>query len=482
MCDSTDGFSLGAEFPAASYADWRALAERAIEGARFEDRLESRTADNLTIEPLYRRAETAPPSATRAARRWQVLARVDHPDPAAANAQALHELANGADGLLLVGAGAPGAHGFGLPGSPETIARVVRDIQYESGAIIEFELGLQTRGLPLALATLIERRGLAPESVHIRFGFDYFGPSVVYGGFPLPWSEFAPAAARLAADLSARGFKRALMVADGRVVHNAVGTEAQELAYTIAAAVAFLRAFDAHGIALDEARRLLFFRLTADTNQFMTIAKFRALRALWRRVEEACELEPEPIFISAETAWRTMTRDDPFVNILRATIATFAAGVGGADAITVLPFTLARGLPDRFARRIARNTSLVLLDEANIAAVADPTAGTGWSEDLTDKLCRAAWELFQEIEMAGGLAAALEQGLIQREIANAGAARQQALMTRSDILVGANQFRDASVADVPVLDVAPEEAQPAPIAVAFEPLRPVRLAEPFEMR
>ena len=160
-------------------------------------------------------------------------------------------------------------------------------------------------------------------------------------------------------------------------MHDAGGTEAQELAFALAAAVAYLRAFEAGGIALDAARRMIAFRLTADADQFLTIAKFRALRRLWQRVEESCGLAPAPAFIEAETAWRTMTRDDAYVNILRATIAVFSAGVGGADAITVLPFTAARGLPDRFARRVARNTQLVLLDEAGIAHVADPDRRRG---------------------------------------------------------------------------------------------------------
>ena len=130
---------------------------------------------------------------------------------------------------------------------------------------------------------------------------------------------------------------------------------------------------------------MIYFRLAADADQFLTIAKFRALRKLWARVEEACGLAPEPVFVSAETAWRMMTQRDPYVNMLRTTIAAFAAGLGGADAITVLPFTAALGLPDRFARRIARNTQLMLLEESNLAKVSDPAAGSGGIEDLTDE-------------------------------------------------------------------------------------------------
>jgi methylmalonyl-CoA mutase len=165
--------------------------------------------------------------------------------------------------------------------------------------------------------------------------------------------------------------------------------------------------------------------------------------------------------------------------MLRATIAVFSAGLGGADAITVLPFTLARGLPDRFARRIARNTQLVLSAESNLAKVADATAGAGVIEDLTDQLCRAAWTLFQEIEGSGGVAAALEQGLIQKKVATVRAERQAAVAARTDMLTGTSDFADLDEPAVAVLDVAPVAAPP-PATVTLDPLPRIRLAEPFE--
>jgi len=155
----------------------------------------------------------------------------------------------------------------------------------------------------------------------------------------------------------------------------------------LAVAVFYLRALEAAGITLDDARRMIFFRLTADTEQFLTIAKFQALRRLWQRIEESCGLTPQPAFVSAETTWRNMMRNDPQTNILRATIAVFAAGIGGADAVTVLPYTAAHGLPDSFARRIARNTQLVLIEEANLARVNDPMAGTGWHSASCRQAC-----------------------------------------------------------------------------------------------
>ena len=472
----SDDLPFAAEFPAATREQWVALASRVLKGRPF-DTLMARTADGLAIEPLYARARDSAHIATRAGR-WQVMARADHPDPAAANKQALEDLEGGANGLVLVGAGSVGAQGYGL--MPDTIARVLDGVLLDAGIAIEFDLSPQSKDLPLALAALVKERGIVPASVDVRFGFDPLGASVHNGGFPLPWAQFAPLAAKLAADLATQGFKRALMVADGRIVHGAGGTEAQELAYVIAVAVAYLRVLEAYGIALDDARRMIFFRLAADADQFLTVAKFRALRALWARVEGSCGLAPAPAFVAAETAWRMMTRNDPQVNILRTTIATFAAAIGGADAITVLPFSSALGLPDAFARRVARNTQLVLTEEAGVARVADPTAGTGWSEQLTSDLCATAWPLFQEIESAGGAAAALEQELIQRRVAAARAERERAIATRRDALVGANEFPDLGEAPVTALDVVRANVPPMPVAIPIAPLTQMRLAEPYE--
>jgi len=472
----SDELTFAAEFPAATREQWVALASRVLKSKPIGS-LTARTADGLAIAPLYSRARESARVGSRAGR-WQVMARVDHPDPAVANKQALDDLEGGANGLVLVGAGAVGAHGYGL--MADTLARVLDGVLLDAGIAIEFDLSPQTKDLPLALAALIKERGIAPASVDIRFGFDPLGASAHNGGFPLPWPQFAPLAANLAADLAAQGFKRALMVADGRIVHSAGGTEAQELAFVIAVAVAYLRALEAHGTTLDDARRMIFFRLAADADQFLTIAKFRALRALWARVEESCGLVPAPAFLAAETAWRMMTRNDPQVNILRATIAAFASAIGGADATTVLPFTSARGLPDAFARRVARNTQLVLIEEASVARVADPTAGTGWSEQLTSDLCGAAWALFQKIESAGGAPAALEQGIIQRKVAAARAERERAIATRKDALVGANEFPDLGETPLAMLDVARANVAPMPVAIPIEPLAPMRLAQPYE--
>src|SRR6202042_2314773 len=199
------------------------------------------------------------------------------------------------------------------------------------------------------------------------------------------------------------------------------------------------------------------------------------------QVEQGCGLAPKPIFIAAETSWRMLTQRDPYVNMLRATIATFSAGLGGANAITVLPHTMALGLPDAFARRAARNTQLVLLEESNLAKVSDPAAGSGGIQTLTQQLGEAAWSLFQEIEKAGGVFAALEQNLIQRRVAATRALREANIARRKDVLTGATEFPNLHEAHVAVLDAKP--AAPASYGEAnikFDALPAMRLAAPFE--
>jgi methylmalonyl-CoA mutase len=478
---SADDLPLAAEFPAATREQWRKLVDGVLKGAPFEKRLVAKTYDGLAIEPLYGRDEQARPVVGRTpGAAWGVMQRVDHPAPAAANAEALHDLENGATGLCLVFTGSAGAYGYGLPASEQAVSRALDGIHLDAGIALDLDPGAQSEPAARLIAAQAKHRGIAAAVANIRFGLDPIGSAASSGGSPLPWSALAASFSAAISNLRAQGFRGPFAAADGRLINNAGGSEAQELAYALAVAVEYLRALEAGGIALDAARSMIYFRLAADADQLLTIAKFRALRKLWARVEEACGLAPAPTFVAAETAWRMMTRRDPNVNMLRATIAVVSAGLGGADAITVLPFTVALGLPDRLARRIARNTQLVLLEESNLAKVADPAAGSGGVEHLTAELCRAAWTLFREIEQAGGAWAALERGVIQKKVAAVRAERQAAVARRKDALTGTSDFPDLTEAPVAVLDVAPAAMQSYPAVLELEPLRSIRLAAPFE--
>jgi methylmalonyl-CoA mutase len=496
MTEPEPDLPLAADFPPPTREQWRRLVDSALKGMPFE-RLIGSTYDGIAIEPLAARRPDARPIAARAGSTpWQVMARIDHPDPGLANRIAIEELENGAAGLTLVFAGAVGDYGFGLPANQEALARVLEGVDLASGIAIELDLSPHAEAevdAALAKGWLLSAVTRSPASGNIRLGHDPLGAIALSGGAKRRFAEVAPHFARRLAALARDGLRRQLASADGRIIHNAGGSEAQELAFVLASALAYLRALEAEGMPLDAARRLIFFRLAADADQFLTIAKFRSLRKLWARVESACGLAPEPTFIAAETAWRMMARRDPQVNILRSTIAVSSAALGGADAIAVLPFSAASGLPDSFARRIARNSQLILLEESHLDKVADPAAGSGAVEHLTDRLCHAAWTLLQEIEAAGGAAAALQAGLIRNEVAAVRAARRTAIACEKDGITGVSIFPDlgeaASAFGVETSFSAAHSrvsrgppAPPASRTREDEPtaLAPLRLAEPFE--
>jgi methylmalonyl-CoA mutase len=482
MTTATDDLRLAADFPQASYDDWRKLVDAVLKGAPFET-LKSKTYDGLSIAPIYSHTTGAVPVPGRAAAApWQIMQRVDHPDPAKANAQALLDLENGATGIEIEFQGGPGARGFGVvDATPKVLKRLFGDVIFEAGISISLNPVFGRDNAGTNLAALIEASAVDPATLDIRFNYQALSTIAVRGASAAPWPQVEPPFAKIIAELMARGFAGPFALADGRPVHDAGGSEAEELAFALAVALAYLRALEAGAIPLDRASGAIAFRLIADADQFLTIAKFRALRLLWARVEQACGLKPTPVFVTAETAWRMLTQRDPYVNMLRATMATFAAGLAGANAITVLPHTLALGLPDAFARRVARNTQLILLEESNLAKVADPSAGAGSIESLTQALCEAAWSLFQEIEKAGGAFAALQQGLIQGKVAATRRAREANVGRRKDVLTGTSEFPNLREADIAVEDVERVTLVPDSAAtVSFEPLAAMRLALPFE--
>ena len=460
-------------FPDATEQQWRGRVDAVLKGAPFE-RLQGRSYDAISISPLYARLTQERPRAVKASGAgWARLARVDNPDPIAANKQALADLENGATGLHLVFAGAMGAYGFGLPADRQALDQALDGVALDVGLTIEIDLGPQAQDGALYLRDLLGEAGADPATV--TFGYDPVGQMALQGGAAMDWAAMAPASVAFARSLGGRAF-----AADGRAAHGAGASEAQELAYVTACALAYLRALEGAGVDLAQARGMIGFRVSADADEILGVAKLRALRRLWARVEAGCGLTPAPIHIHAETSLRMMSRRDPWVNILRATVACFSAGLGGADAVSVLPFTQALGLPDDVARRIARNTQAVLLEEANLGRVSDPAAGSGAFEALTDALCEKAWELVQETERAGGLYGALASGALQGKIAATQLERARAIARRKDPITGTSEFPNVNEAPVEVLSPMPV-SQPAPaMPIALPALSLHRDAQAFE--
>lgn len=448
-------------FPAPSREAWRAAVDKVLKGADFEKKLVARSADGIRIEPLYDAA--AGERAFRAeAGRWDVAARLDHPQAEEAQALALADLEGGAGMLTLAFAGARAARGYGLVA--DDVATLDRALDGVMLDLIRLRLDPAPQGRvnALMLAALIQKRGHAPAELSIEFGLDPIGVLASHGSLAAPWPEIGRRLAIVIAALKQRGFAGPFITADARPYHEAGATEAQELGAVLATAVAYLRALEAQGLPLAEARDAIAFTLVADTDEFMTVAKFRAARLLWNRVQQACGLTPKPASIHAETAWRSLTRRDPHVNLLRGTVAAFSAGIGGADSLTVLPFTAALGLPDAFARRVARNTQLILLEESNLWRVADPAAGAGGFEALTQALCEQGWSRFQDLERERsedlqGVLAALANGHLRQGLARERDAAAKAVATRRIPITGTSEFPNIGESSVSVLDVAPVE-------------------------
>ncbi|HET6377670.1 MAG TPA: methylmalonyl-CoA mutase subunit beta [Methylocella sp.] len=462
-------------FPPADEAEWRRRVEQALGGITFES-LITETFEGLKIAPLYPRpAGDAPRALRQNYGPWKISQRMDHPDAETANAMAREDLAGGADALTVIAAPAQPGRGFGV--RIEGLASLDKALAGIDLDLIQLRLDAGPRALDLAasFASLASARRLASAKLDADFGYDPIGHLARTGRLPL-----CPNLSRTHFLLREAGFTGHLILADGRPYHEAGAGEAQELACVIATGVEYLRLLEEEGLPLEEAREEIAFLLAADASELLCLAKFRALRRLWAHIESACGLAPKPLRLHAETSFRMMTRYDPWVNILRAAMGVFAAGLGGADSVTVLPFTLALGLPDDFARRIARNTQLILIHEGKLAKVADPAAGAGSFEALTEDLCARAWSLLQSFEAQGGMISALRMGLPQSEIATAAFARRHAIARRSRAITGTSAFPDLAETPVPVLEPSPAALVCLPVGEECAPLLSLRDAEPYE--
>lgn len=354
-------------FPPATDAAWRAKVLKVLKGEDLEERLVSHV-DGLRIEPLYGATDGTPVS-RGTGESWRIFQRMDHPDPEKAAAQALDDLDNGATGLILVQKNHSASRGFGL--LPDNIAGALRPIPLHK-AQVRIE---GSDDLAKAFAAHVASQPLDPSLLPVNFSLNVTAQ---------------------AKSLHAQGFRGPFAGADGRLFHEQGLTDAEELGATLATAVSLLRSLE----WLDDAQLAASVGVTlaATQDMFLTLAKFRAMRLLWARFLELCGLPASVLNLHGETAWRMMAMRDPHANMLRAVTAVFGAGLGGASSICVLPLSAAQGLPNAFARRMARNTQIILQQESHLWRPDDPAAGSGYIETLTDRLCEEAWDAFRNCE------------------------------------------------------------------------------------
>ncbi|HEV7979152.1 methylmalonyl-CoA mutase family protein [Amycolatopsis sp.] len=484
-----DELKLAAEFATPSRADWQELVAGVLrksgalpEGSAVEPEslLVSTTYDGIAVQPLYTAEDTvtAPgfpglPPFVRGSRPegsvatgWDIRAQHAEADPRATNKAVLADLEGGVSSIWLR------LGGDALP--VESLADALNEV-YVDLASVTLDAGAEYEAAAEALFDVFTEREIPASEAIGTLGADPIGLRARTG----EPHDVAPAAA-LAARVAAKYPKLRTIVVDGTVFHEAGGSDAQELGAVMATGVAYLRALtDAgpgvDGLSVDEAASQLEFRLAASADQFLTIAKFRAARRLWARVTEVSGVSAEArgMHQHAVTSSAMLTKRDPWVNMLRTTLACFGAGIGGADAITVVPFDGAIGLPDAFSRRIARNTHAILLEESKLAGVIDPAGGSWYVENLTEELARVAWQEFTGIERDGGIEAVLDSGALAGRLAATWAARSKRIATREDPITGVSEFANLTEKKV--------ERVPVPSIVdAHGGLPRVRYAQEYE--
>ncbi|MGG2459904.1 methylmalonyl-CoA mutase family protein [Streptomyces sp. RGM 3693] len=461
---------LAAAFPAAEREQWQRLVEGVLRksgvsdaaGAAAEDALATDLQDDIRVRPLYT-AEDAPPAVglpgfapfVRSARPegtavsgWDVRQRHIGTDPRRINEALLADLENGVTSVWL----AVGAGGVPVSGLAEALRGVYLDL-----APVVLDAGAEFPAAAEELLRLYRESGVALSETAGVLGADPLG-LLARTGDDRGLADGLAAAARLAGVVEESAPRIRTVSVDALPYHEAGGSAAEELGASLATGVGYLRELtaDGRGLGIDAACRQLEFRYAATADQFLTIAKLRAARLLWGRVAEVCGVSPAAAGQRQHVVTSTvmMSRRDPWVNMLRTTVAGLSAGLGGADAVTVLPFDAALGLPDAFARRIARNTQSVLLEESHLAKVIDPAGGSWYVEQLTAELARAGWAFFQEIEGAGGQAAALRSGMLGDRLAETWQRRSEDLAHRREPITGVSEF--------PHLAEAPLEREPAP--------------------
>lgn len=434
--------AYSSEFPTPDSDSWIALVERTLKGKPFDKAMTRRTADGIEFPVLHTSLPNgAKPQPVRDNSGWYVTSPHWGSDAKTINGQLLTDLERGASSVAItVGTQANGLSSDDLGAALDGVYLDLVPVTLIQGS--DFEQGCD------ALHELIAARNHERGTLAGCLGIDPIGNFARDGSLEDVEGPLA-LAAEIAQKWSAKQPGIATFTADGTVVANAGGTEVQELTFALSSAVAYLRAMEDVGMSCEVAASQIQFTLSADANLWSTIAKFRVARRLWGQILNACGVKNVGMRLNAVSAVYSVTKRDPWVNILRGTAACFAAGVAGADHVTTLPHDLMLGTTDDFSRRIARNIQMVLLEESNLGQVNDPAAGSFAIETLTNQVHTAAVTAFQTMEASGGVVAALKDGTLAAEIENAATQRADAVATRKNPITGVSEFPDIAEGPLP---------------------------------
>lgn len=441
------------EFPPVSTEEWEKIIEKDLRGSDYKQKLKWETGEGFDILPFYRREDIqkdrpkTPIRIKESGNPWHICFPVYEQDIKAARQSALNALQRGADALQfrVQVRSTSGALGGDLEGTSlqnqEAFTGLLEDINLQHTSLV-FDSGMAS---PIMLAMLLNAvpENLQVDSISSVFSYDPFVYIAQRGQLPMQEKLLRQGITDLVRATTEAGNIRALG-ADGRLWHNAGGTIVQELGFSLAAASEYMAWLTENGINPDQAAASISFFLAAGSKYFPEIAKFRALRLLWKQLLDAYNADNNiPAYIHAETSTWNKTVYDPYVNMLRSTTEGMSAAIGGIDSLTLHPFDHIFREPEDFSERIARNFQIILQEEAYFNKVSDPSAGSYYIEKLTDKIASESWKVFREVEREGGLLKAIRNGTIQSAIESEQEKRDKEIATRGRVFVGTNQYPDA---------------------------------------
>ncbi len=413
------------EFPPVSTQSWEEAITRDLKGADYTRKLIWQTAEGLAVKPYYRAEDiaglefldAAPGSFPylRGARHsggWHIREEVAETDPEQANRTAQNAIAAGAEEISFTAAD----------------IRNASDLKLLLANLEMIPVHFQNAGEPL-LRLLVERFKELPDSVPVSTGWD-----------PLANPDFAAEVIRTA--------PHALFpfTIDGSKFEEAGATAVDEVGFSVAAAIDFLSEMQSRGVEVPRAAASIGFSFAIGASYFFQIAKLRAFRMLWARAVESFggTAESARTRIHARTSRWDKTIYDPHVNVLRATTEAMSAVLGGADSVTVAPFDECYKTPDEASRRLARNTQIILKQEALLGNVADAGAGSYCLEVITDFIAQAGWKSMQRIEAGGGYRKAVADGQLDKILQQSLATKEKAVTLRRRVFTGTNQFANPS--------------------------------------
>lgn len=488
MSNQAQAQRLLADFPEHSYEQWHQAAEALLKGAPFEKLLVSKTYENITIQPIYRREDIANlphrkhfPGADSRVRGshadgfldagWEVSQELRASTPAELN-DLIHEGLNGGQSELNVVVGCGQAlccKGGVTLDSAADVATALAGVAIDS---ISTYWQSGPASVPVAAMVIAAAAQLGVPAAQLRGGFDNdpLGELVAKGKLRHSLKTRFDHMAALTAYAAQHAPHLHTITAQGDVYHNAGASATQELGYVIATLVCYIEEMKARGLAPAAVLPHIRIRLAVGSDYFMEIAKIRAARWLWSKVATAYGVTDAPVHLHASTSKWNKTTYDAHTNMLRVTAEAFAAVVGGADSLHLGPYDEIAGISDEFSRRIARNIHTILRAECGLDRVIDPAGGSSYIEWLTDRIAATSWEIFQGIEQQAGMPACLANGSVQQAVQAVCRTKFQNIRRRKDKIVGSNMYPDLKGGKLEVLTRECQAGQPVPGAAPPQPV------------